>query len=383
MVQGFEGAREFDLPVACTYDFDVSATKYIHALRGGDIPVVLLFSGTVFTRGATGFAVEQLSWSLEAELPAAGERLARADGHLLPRQRLDPARPRDHRRARPLPHGPRSDVLGRDARRRCSRRPWRPARDRPRRAPTRSPMPCCTRATCCTRTGRRRRRTRCAGSSACSALRARPKRAWASPRRWRPRSRWNPARSPSSTSTCVSCRCSRGSSSAAIDGGWQPVDELTVGGTRWIAFHEAVSREVPLRNIPLDALEGGRELPVSAPAGEEFEELREDGRVVGRLIRRHAALHGTVTLTSRPGTRSAADRARSWRCATTPGGPGSRSAGASARDEAARYSFVGTHLLLTAQGTRFLSLVDGPDWADADTKTFTPCTLLAGADRDR
>jgi hypothetical protein len=67
MVQGFEGAREFDLPVACTYDFDVTATKYIHALQGGNIPVVLLFSGTVFTRGEAGFAVEQLSWSLEAE----------------------------------------------------------------------------------------------------------------------------------------------------------------------------------------------------------------------------------------------------------------------------------------------------------------------------
>jgi len=52
--------------VSCTYDFDVSATKYLHALRKGDIPVVLLFSGTVFTRGATGFAVQQLSWSLEA-----------------------------------------------------------------------------------------------------------------------------------------------------------------------------------------------------------------------------------------------------------------------------------------------------------------------------
>ena len=66
MVQGFAGSTEVDLPVACTYDFDVSATKYLHALRGGDVPLVLLFSGTVFTRGATGFAVEQLSWSLEA-----------------------------------------------------------------------------------------------------------------------------------------------------------------------------------------------------------------------------------------------------------------------------------------------------------------------------
>ncbi len=66
MVQGFEGVSELDLPVACTYDFDVAATKYLHALRGGDIPLVLLFSGTVFTRGGNGFTVEQLSWSLEA-----------------------------------------------------------------------------------------------------------------------------------------------------------------------------------------------------------------------------------------------------------------------------------------------------------------------------
>ncbi len=76
MVQGFQGSREFDLPVACTYDFEVSGTKYLHALRGGDVPLVLLFSGTVFTRGETGFAVEQLSWSLEAacRLPVSSWR---------------------------------------------------------------------------------------------------------------------------------------------------------------------------------------------------------------------------------------------------------------------------------------------------------------------
>jgi hypothetical protein len=73
LVQGFEGSTEVELPVACTYDFDVAATKYLHALRDGDVPVVLLFSGTVFTRGTSGFAVEQLPWSLEARcgLPVA------------------------------------------------------------------------------------------------------------------------------------------------------------------------------------------------------------------------------------------------------------------------------------------------------------------------
>ncbi|GAC1611997.1 MAG: DUF6084 family protein [Mycobacteriales bacterium] len=73
MVQGFQGSTEVELPVACSYDFDISATKYLHALRGGAVPLVLLFSGTVFTRGATGFSVEQLSWSLDApcRLPVA------------------------------------------------------------------------------------------------------------------------------------------------------------------------------------------------------------------------------------------------------------------------------------------------------------------------
>ncbi|HEY0560908.1 MAG: hypothetical protein JWM48_564 [Mycobacterium sp.] len=73
VVQGFTGETTIDLPVACSYDLDVSTGKYLHALHDGDVPLILLFSGTVFTRGATGFAVEQLSWSLEApcRLPVA------------------------------------------------------------------------------------------------------------------------------------------------------------------------------------------------------------------------------------------------------------------------------------------------------------------------
>ena len=62
----FAGATEFDLPVECTYDFDVVGAKYLHALADGDIPLLLLFSGTVFTRGESGFSAEPLSWSLEA-----------------------------------------------------------------------------------------------------------------------------------------------------------------------------------------------------------------------------------------------------------------------------------------------------------------------------
>jgi hypothetical protein len=66
MVRGFTGDIEFDLPMPCTYDFDVAATKYLHSLGDGEIPLVLRFSGTVFTRGGTGFAVEQVPWHLES-----------------------------------------------------------------------------------------------------------------------------------------------------------------------------------------------------------------------------------------------------------------------------------------------------------------------------
>ncbi|MFC5929657.1 hypothetical protein D6T64_06965 [Cryobacterium melibiosiphilum] len=71
-VSGFTGETEVDLPLVCTYDFDVAAAKYLHALRGSTVPLELLFSGSVFTKGAvsmtgaTGFAVEQVPWNCEA-----------------------------------------------------------------------------------------------------------------------------------------------------------------------------------------------------------------------------------------------------------------------------------------------------------------------------
>ena len=66
MVQGFTDGTDVDLVLPCTFDFDVTASKYLHALREKSIPIELLFSGTVFTRGANGFGVEQVPWNLEA-----------------------------------------------------------------------------------------------------------------------------------------------------------------------------------------------------------------------------------------------------------------------------------------------------------------------------
>ncbi|TFD54758.1 hypothetical protein E3T55_02800 [Cryobacterium frigoriphilum] len=65
-VSGFTGQTEVDLPLVCTYDFDVAAAKYLHAVRDSTVPLELLFSGSVFTRGEKGFGVEQVPWNCEA-----------------------------------------------------------------------------------------------------------------------------------------------------------------------------------------------------------------------------------------------------------------------------------------------------------------------------
>jgi Family of unknown function (DUF6084) len=72
-VQGFAGATEVELVLPCTYDFDVIGSKYLHALDSGDVPINLLFSGTVFTKGSNGFGVQQVPWDCEAsyELPVS------------------------------------------------------------------------------------------------------------------------------------------------------------------------------------------------------------------------------------------------------------------------------------------------------------------------
>lgn len=65
MIPGFSGGAEVDLPMPCTYDFAVTGSKYLHALRGGTVPLVFLFSGTVFIKGSGGFAIQQIPWDRE------------------------------------------------------------------------------------------------------------------------------------------------------------------------------------------------------------------------------------------------------------------------------------------------------------------------------
>jgi len=67
-VPRFSGSTVVDMPVTCTYDLEVAAAKYFHALEDGEVPLEFLFSGTVFYTGEGGMLqTARISWEKEAE----------------------------------------------------------------------------------------------------------------------------------------------------------------------------------------------------------------------------------------------------------------------------------------------------------------------------
>ena len=82
MVPGFTGSTELDLPIPLTYDMEIGATRYFAGLEDGEVPLLLLFSGTVFGTTEGRLSVQQVPWSKEAtfRLPVATWRQA-IDAH--------------------------------------------------------------------------------------------------------------------------------------------------------------------------------------------------------------------------------------------------------------------------------------------------------------
>jgi hypothetical protein len=72
-VPAFTGSVEAELHLPCSYDFNQAATNLFHALRDGEVPLTLLFSGTLFFSDERGaLQVAPLPWTQEAtyRLPA-------------------------------------------------------------------------------------------------------------------------------------------------------------------------------------------------------------------------------------------------------------------------------------------------------------------------
>jgi hypothetical protein len=67
-VPPFQREISVEIPVPCTFDFNVASTKYFHGLSEGDLPLNFLFSGTVFYRGEQDeLQVAPISWEKEAK----------------------------------------------------------------------------------------------------------------------------------------------------------------------------------------------------------------------------------------------------------------------------------------------------------------------------
>jgi hypothetical protein len=83
-VPRFTGATAVELLLPCTFDLDLAAAKYLYGLEQGEVPLTLLFSGTVFHAGPDGgLQVAPIPWSREAafRLPAQTWHAAIARHH--------------------------------------------------------------------------------------------------------------------------------------------------------------------------------------------------------------------------------------------------------------------------------------------------------------
>jgi hypothetical protein len=74
VIPPFTGSTLVELPVVCTYDLEVAAADYLTALEGGEVPLELLFSGSVFYATPDGrLQTTRIAWTNDAEyaLPVA------------------------------------------------------------------------------------------------------------------------------------------------------------------------------------------------------------------------------------------------------------------------------------------------------------------------
>jgi len=74
MVSSFTGATTFRLPMQCNYDLEIAATKYLHSVPGGEVPLSFHFTGTIFYRGeADRLQIVKVPWDCTVRfgMPAA------------------------------------------------------------------------------------------------------------------------------------------------------------------------------------------------------------------------------------------------------------------------------------------------------------------------
>ncbi|NEC21597.1 hypothetical protein [Streptomyces parvus] len=172
------------------------------------------------------------------------------------------------------------------------------------------------------------------------------------------------------------------------DGSYTEVPELELPDRVLVPWDEGHEERIPL-HAPLAELTGEqahtRTVTFDLPPGTEHEPvLDEEGRTLGRLVRRRGRLSGEIRpyVEQLPGPYRLSHLTVTVRNTVDAPPP----AHGGSRDDALPHSMIGGHLLLAVEGGRFLSMTDPPEWARpavAGLRNENTWPVLAGpADRE-
>jgi|SRR5919198_3100978 hypothetical protein len=68
VVPPFTASTTVHIPITCSYDLEVTASRYLYAVEEGEVPLEVLFSGTIFYSNAAGLLqAARIPWTGEAE----------------------------------------------------------------------------------------------------------------------------------------------------------------------------------------------------------------------------------------------------------------------------------------------------------------------------
>ena len=133
------------------------------------------------------------------------------------------------------------------------------------------------------------------------------------------------------------------------------VDELRVGGERYLSWDEATERELAVGRLKLSDLLGSpRQVDIDIPEGSREEPLAEpSGEVVGAVVRGWRSLRGVIEVGAEP-LQGGLFRVTVRITNTTPWG-------GEDRESTLKQTFVSTHTALEVEGGDFISLIDPPE----------------------
>jgi hypothetical protein len=144
-----------------------------------------------------------------------------------------------------------------------------------------------------------------------------------------------------------------------IDGRFEAVESLQCGGETYVTWDEAVEQEVEVV-VALDREVTHHMTPIEFPEQLSTEDIRDSsGRPAGRIVRRRWSVSGVLHVTNESlhavsdieKLRIRIENVTGW------------SEEGASRAEALKRSFIAAHLLVHADGGRFISLLEPPQWA--------------------